>query len=117
MFHLGTIASYFGGKGENIWRIVLNFEGLNFMTVNQIEYSTANIINECVLRSIKGLLSSQEFDLFCQVVPNWKSKLEVLLRGINWKVTSIEQVHMICDCIIGEEFATFVVNEINKLLK
>ena len=98
--------------------MVLNFEGLNFMTVNQIEYSTANIINECVLRSMKGLLpSSQEFDLFCEVIPNWKSKLEVLLRGINWKTTSIEQTHMICDSIIGEEFATFVVNEINKLLK
>ncbi len=115
---LGTIASYFGGKGENVWRIVLNFEGLNFMTVNQIEYSTANIINECALRSIKSLLpSSQEFDLFCEVIPNWKSKLEVLLRGINWEATNIEQTHMICDSIIGEEFATFVVNEINKLLK
>jgi len=114
---LETIASYFGGKGENVWRIVLNFEGLNFMTVNQIEYSAANIINECVLRSMKSLLSSQEFDLFCEVIPNYKSKLEDLLRGINWKATSIEQTHTICDCIIGEEFATFVVNEINKLLK
>jgi hypothetical protein len=115
---LVDIASYFGRKGENVWREVLKFEGLNFMTVNQIEYSTANIINECALRSIKSLLSSsQEFDLFCEVIPNWKSKLEVLLRSINWKATSIEQVHMICDCIIGEEFATFVVNEINKLLK
>lgn len=115
---LVDIASCFGRKGENVWRIVLNFEGLNFMTVNQIEYSTANIINECVLRSIKSLLpSSQEFDLFCEVIPNWKSKLEDLLRGINWKVTSIEQIHTICDSIIGEEFATFVVNEINKLLK
>ena len=114
---LVDIASCFGRKGENLWREVLKFEGLNFMTANQIEYSAANIIDKGVLRSIKSLLSSQEFDLFCEVIPNWKSKLEVLLRGINWKATSIEQVHMICDSIIGEEFATFVVNEINKLLK
>ena len=114
-----SIASYFGGIGENIWSMVLNFEGLNFMTINQIEYSAANIINECVLRSIKSLLDdeSDRLDLFCEVIPNWKSKLEVLLRDINWKATNIEQTHMICDSIIGEEFATFVVNEINKLLK
>ena len=114
---LELFAFYFGEKGDNLWREVLNFEGQNFITTKQIEYSTTAIINECVLRSLKSLLETN-FDLFCEVVPNWKSKLEEqFLKGYNWKMISPNQFHIICDKVLGEQFAAFVVNEINKLLK
>lgn len=112
-----TIAGCFGRSGENLWWEVVHFEGMNNLSASQIAYSTENIIEHCVLRSLNTLLDKEEFELFCCAIPNWKCKLEGFLNAYNWKKINANKLASISEKVIGKEFAKYVVVTINQILQ
>ncbi len=114
--NLEIIASYFGKDGNNIWLEIVDYEGKSNMDINQIQYSTDNVINHCVLKCLDSLLNEQEFNLLNIAIPNWETYLRNTLNKYNWERIRKEFFNQICDNLIGTKFAEYIVENINKLL-
>lgn len=110
------IATCFGRDGVNIWREIFNYTGINRIAANPALYSAQNILDKCVLPCLRDEVLKDDFELFCEIVPNWSSEVKQLLSNHPWKTYNQEQFEVKCDSLVGKSFSYFVIKQLNKIL-
>lgn len=110
------IATCFGRDGVNIWREIFNYDGINRIAANPALYSAQNILDKCVLPCLRDEVLKDDFELFCEIVPNWRSEVKQLLSNHPWKTYNQEQFEAKCDSLVGKSFSYFVIKQLNKIL-
>ncbi len=110
------IATCFGRDGVNIWREIFKYAGINRIAANPALYTAKNIIDKCMLPCLRDDVLKEDFELFCEIIPNWRSKLMQRLSNHQWNKYSQEQFEETCDSLVGNSFSHFVIKQLNTIL-
>lgn len=110
------IATCFGRDGVNLWREIFKYAGINRIAANPALYTAKNIIDKCLLPCLRDDVLKDDFELFCEIIPNWRSKLMQRLSKHQWNKYSQEQFEETCDSLVGNSFSHFVIEQLNKIL-
>ena len=110
------IATCFGRDGVNLWREIFMYAGINRIAANPALYTAKNIIDKCVLPCLRDDVLKEDFELFCEIIPNWRSKLMQRLSNHQWNKYSQEEFEAICDSLVGNSFSHFVIKQLNQIL-
>jgi len=110
------IATCFGRDGVNLWREIFMYAGINRIAANPALYTAKNIIDKCMLPCLRDDVLKEDFELFCEIIPNWRSKLMQRLSNHQWNKYSQEQFEETCDSLVGNSFSHFVIKQLNTIL-
>ena len=110
------IGTCFGRDGVNLWREIFNYAGINRIAANPALYTAKNIIDKCMLPCLRDDVLKEDFELFCEIIPNWRSKLMQRLSNHQWNKYSQEQFEETCDSLVGNSFSHFVIKQLNTIL-
>lgn len=110
------IATCFGRDGVNLWREIFMYAGINRIAANPALYTAKNIIDKCMLPCLRDDVLKEDFELFCEIIPNWRSKLMQRLSNHQWNKYSQEEFEETCDSLVGNSFSHFVIKQLNTIL-